>query len=389
MSNSNLARNGVAVVLATLLCVACSSGSGSGGGSPDPGPGPGPGPGPDPDPDPGEPDEFDVLALYQFSIHAPDNDPLLVFVPGLGDSGGTLSLRHSVPGQGLTGTLSTENGEITIAIGSELLLEEMAETPELFGELTLTTTAAFVVPENDWATAGQLVVAISDDEVILTVNDEGTGVRLDFDEGANGVVDETVDLTWAEFGQLSDDAPFWQQLADFGYGAKTGFLFDLIEVAISGLELIGPDLQAAGTLVESCDAFSDEGWVVPPPPPVIPDSGLLNLTWFDDSGDGAVGSGDSFEKLFDYCLDTESGNSDLRLSNGTLVLANLVQEVDDGLLVRMALEGESATGRAGGIVFDDYELFEIDAGGTGGSTSIDDSVTINGRLILVFEAPDP
>ncbi len=383
MNSSNMARNGMAVVSAAILCMACSSGSGGGGGSPGPGPGNGNGNGN------GGPDEFDVLALYQFSIHAADDDPLLVFIPGLGEGGGTLSLRHSVPGQGLTGTLSTETDELTIAVGSELLLEETAETPELFGELTVTTTAALVVPANDWATAGQLVVAASDDEVILTVNSEGTGVRLELDAGANGVVDETVDLTWAEFGQQGDDAPFWRQLADVGYGAKTAFLFDLVEVAISGLELIGPDLQAAGTLALSCDAFSDEGWTVPTPPPVIPDSGLLNLSWFDDSGDGAVGSGDSFEKLFDYCLDASMGESDRKLSNGTLVLANLVQEVEDGLLVRMALDGESATGRAGGVVFNDYELFEIRAGGVDGSTNISDSFQINGRLILVFEAPDP
>ncbi len=393
-------RSWLPVLLVASLCVGCSSGSSSGGAPTVPG-GPG-GPG-----GPGNgggngggngsgngggngggDEEFEFLTVYAYQMHSAEDDPLSVRIVGNGDGGVTLRITHDTP-HGVSGIVDFETGEIVIDLGSTLVFEETTDTPIYLTEpITVTTTVPWVVPAEGPATAGQLLISIENESNTSVTVNSGIGVNIFHDIGPTGEVDESVNLTWSEFLNLEDGAPFWQVLAEFSYNAKTDFLFNLVAIGLQGMDYIDEDLEDAGSIVLSCDAFSSLGWAVPPPPPVIPDQGLATFTWLDDSADGSAGSGDSFQRNFDYCLEI-GGDEQHPVYNNTVALNNLVRQVDDGLLVRLSFDGESSAGRAGGIAFDDFEMIEVYQSNADipDSVAIAEHMVINGRLQLVLEAP--
>jgi hypothetical protein len=113
-----------------------------------------------------------------------------------------------------------------------------------------------------------------------------------------------------------------------------------------------------------CDAFSHLGLSVPPGNPAIPDEGLLTFSWLDDSADGFVGAGGSFEMAFDYCLDVEDPSEDSHdMYNGDVGLNSLTEVVTDransSFITRIGWEGPGVAGRPGGIEFNSLTLFDV------------------------------
>ena len=169
------------------------------------------------------------------------------------------------------------------------------------------------------------------------------------------------------------------------------FVIELMGFGIAGFDLVLDELADTSPVVVTCDAFSDLGLSVPPPPPAIPDAGLTTFTWVDDSTDGGVGPGDSFDTDLDYCLTiVEAVDEDQVMLNGLFSLNSYTEVVENNTLVRIGWEGVSPAGRPGGVVFDDLQEFEVyDADGPGGSNvaRVHLGATINGRMTLVLTEP--
>ena len=232
-----------------------------------------------------------------------------------------------------------------------------------------------------------MVVRRGAERVLVSVWPLGMGVSVDWDENNDGVLEDGVFLSWDEFDNLPDTAPEWQQLASFAYSATVDFMLELAEWSIAGIALIDDDLVTLSPIVEPCDAFSAAGLAVPPSPPVIPDQGYLTFTWYDDAASGSVNPGDSFSMGFEYCwMDmTDFGEDYSPLFNGLIGMNSWTEVVDNDILTRIGFEGTSPAGRAGGLVFEDFEMWEtwVDMGVT---VAHRDAV-VNGRLEVVFFAP--
>jgi hypothetical protein len=367
MNGNPLKTRWLLVVLVAAAGVACSSGGNGGDGGDDGGDG-----------------EITVLPRYEFQLTSNPETPIVVQVPMA--EGTSLRLTHLGDGPGIFGDFIYETGAFSIFGGSSLVVEEVGLAP-LFGDFDVQATQTWVIPVDEFATSGAMVVRRGAAQVFVTVLPAGAGVLVQWDENNDGTLESEVPLSWDEFDDLPDTAPEWQQLASFAYSATVDFMLELAEWSIAGIALIDDELVTLSPIVAPCDAFSGAGLAVPPSPPVIPDRGSLIFTWYDDAASGSVNPGDSFSMGFEYCwMDmTVFGDDYSALYNGLIGMNSWTEVVDNDILTRIGFEGTSPAGRAGGLVFENFEMWEtwVDMGVT---VAHRDAV-VNGRLEVVFFAP--
>lgn len=337
------------------------------------------------DDDSGGDGDLTVLPRYEFQLTSHPETPIVVQV-SIDELEG-LRLSHLGDGPGIFGDFNLQTGAFSIFGGSSLVIEELAAAPVLFGDFDIQATQTWIIPAEEFATAGAMVVRRGNERVFVTVLPAGTGVSVEWDENNDGTLDDEVALSWDEFDDLPDVAPEWQQLGSFAYSAAIDFMLELAEWSITGLELIDDDLVTLSPIVAPCDAFSGAGLAVPPPPPVIPDEGFLTFTWYDDSASGSVNPGDSFSLGFEYCwMDmTVFGEDYGSLYHGQIGMNSWTEVVANSVLTRTGFEGMSPSGRAGGLEFEDFEIWEtwVDMG----VTVAHREAVVNGRLEIVFIAP--
>jgi hypothetical protein len=366
MNGNSLKTRWLLVVLVAAAGVACSS-SGSDGDKLAPGDG-----------------DITVLPRYEFQLTSNPDTPVVVQVPT--GEGTVLRLTHLGDGPGIFGDFTYETGAFSIFGGSSLVVEDVGQLP-LFGDFDVQTTETWVIPVDEFATSGAMVVRRGAERVFITVRPLGMGVSINWDENNDGVLEDGEFLSWDEFDDLPDTAPEWQQLGSFAYSATVDFMLELAEWSIAGIALIDDELVTLSPVVAACDAFSGAGLAVPPSPPVIPDQGSMIFTWYDDAASGSVNPGDSFSMGFEYCwMDmTVFGDDYSALYNGLIGMNSWTEVVDNDILTRIGFEGTSPAGRAGGLVFEDFEMWEtwVDMGVT---VAHRDAV-VNGRLEVVFFAP--
>jgi hypothetical protein len=366
MNGNSLKTRWLLVALLTAAGVACSSGSS------------------DDDSGGGDDGEVTVLPRYEFQLTSHAETPIVVQVPT--GEGTTLRLTHLAEGPGIFGDFNLETGAFSIFGGSSLVIDDVGLLP-LFGDFDIQATATWVIPVEQFATSGAMVVRRDAERVFVTVLPAGAGVSIEWDENNDGTLEDEVSLSWDEFDDLPDTAPEWQQLGSFAYSATIDFMLELAEWGITGIELIDDDLVTLSPIVAPCDAYSGAGLAVPPPPPVIPDEGFLTFTWYDDAASGSVNPGDSFSLGFEYCwMDmTIFGEDFSSMYNGLIGMNSWTEVVASNVLTRTGFEGTSPSGRAGGLVFEDFEIWEtwVDMGDT--VAHLD--AVVNGRLEIVFFAP--
>lgn len=371
MNGNPLKTSWLLVVLAAAAGVACGGGGGGGGNGGDDGDGGGDG-------------DITVLPRYEFQLTSNPETPIVVQVPMAEST--ILRLTHLGDGAGIFGDFTYETGTFSIFGGSSLVIDDVGPSP-LFGDFDVQATETWVIPVDEFATSGAMVVRRGAERVFVNVGPLGMGVSVDWDENNDGVLEGGVFLSWDEFDNLPDAAPEWQQLASFAYSATVDFMLELAEWGIAGIALIDDELVTLSPVVAPCDAFSGAGLALPPSPPDIPDQGSMIFTWYDDAASGSVNPGDSFSMGFEYCwLDmTVFGGDYGFLYNGLIGMNSWTEVVDNDILTRIGFEGTSPAGRAGGLVFEDFEMWEtwVDMGVT---VAHRDAI-VNGRLEVVFFAP--
>ncbi|MEJ2521583.1 MAG: hypothetical protein P8080_01660 [Gammaproteobacteria bacterium] len=333
-----------------------------------------------------------LLPSYAYELVSSGDDPITVVAP-LGEDGAdvTLILFHEDENPGMFGMFDLEDGTMTVREGSGLVVNGTAQNPNLFRGFSFEVTGDWVIPIDGPPTQGSMVVNRPFELVYVDVTADGL-LQLGWDPVPDGVIDEEVFLSFDELDDFLDsDAPEWQKLGVVAVEIGGNFVVDLMAYGVAGFEAIVDELADVSPVTVSCDAFSDLGLAVPAPPPDIPDQGLMTLTWLDDSNDGNVGPGDSFDTDLTYCLMiVEPLDDDQIALNGNYSLNSYTEVVENDVVVRIGYEGESPAGRPGGVVFDDLQQFEVyDADGTGGSNvaTVHLGATINGRMTLVFTEP--
>lgn len=338
-----------------------------------------------------------LLPVYRYQVNTQFfEDPIVVQVP-MGENL-LISLGCPFGCPIIQGEYELQTGDLTIETGSHTVVAEVHEPYQLFGRFEVSVTDSFRLPFESLPTSGRLRIDVLPyltgvGRVELAIRPAGAGVALFLDLGANGSIDDQVNLSWDEFGELlGSDAPEWQQLGAFAYGVMVDVVPALSEFGVAGIELImaiREQLPAVSRVTAPCDAFSDLGLSVPPPPPFIPNQGFLTFAWHDDAASGTVNPGDSFNLGFNYCL-LAFADDDSEMLNGLIELNSWTEVVTSGVLTRVGFEGVSPAGKPGGLVFKNFELWEVwDADGAGPGTiaAVHLGARVNGRMTVVFFAP--
>jgi hypothetical protein len=365
MNGNTLKTRWLLVALVAAAGVACSSSSNDDNGSG------------------GDDGEVTILPRYEFQLTSNAETPITVQVPMGKDA--VLRLTHLGDGPGIFGDFNFETGTFSIFGGSSLVVDDAGLSP-VFGDFDVQVTEAWVIPADAFPTSGAMIVRRGAERLFINVG-FGMGVSVDWDQNNDGVLEDGVFLTWDEFDNLPDTAPEWQQLASFAYSSSVDFMLELTGWGIGGLLMIDDALVTLSPIVAPCDAFSGAGLAVPPPPPDIPDQGWLSFTWYDDAASGSVNPGDSFSLGFDYCwMDlTVVGEDFGALYNGLIGMNSWTEVVTNDVLTRTGFEGTSPSGRAGGLVFEGFEIWEtwVDMG----TTVAHLGAVVDGRMEIVFSAP--
>lgn len=333
-----------------------------------------------------------VLPTYAYTMVSVADDPITVAAP-LGDNGDvTLRLSHLEPAGGMFGTYTVDEGVFTVSAGSSLVVDELGDQIQFQGDFDIEVTSDWTLPVDGPPTEGALKVTsreiLRNESVYVEVTSTGS-VTLSHDALDDGTIDEEITLSWEELDDVMDsDAPDWQKLAVFAIQVGGEFVLELAGYGIGGLELVVDELADASPVTVACDSFSSIGLAVPPPPPDIPDAGMLTFTWVDDALDGLVGPGDSFDIDSMYCLAVMEPLEDEQIMlNGLVSLNSYTEVVEDNTLVRIGFEGTSPGGRAGGVHFSDLERYEVYGSGGSNVATVHLGALINGRMTLVFTEP--
>lgn len=330
--------------------------------------------------------EVVLLPSYAYELTSMASDPITVVAP-IGDSGDvTLTLTHIGDGPGMFGTYTVADELFTIAEGSTLVVNGTEQNPNLFRGFEIAITGTWIIPVDGPPMEGSMVVNRPFELVYVDVTADGL-LQLRWDAIGDGTIDGEVVFSFEELDAVMDgDAPEWQKLGIAAIQIGGEFVSELMAYGIAGFELIVDELADVSPLTVTCDAFSDIPLAVPPPPPTIPDAGLMTFTWLDDSGDMQVGPGDSLDADWTYCLMiTEPLEDEQIMLNGQYSLNSYTEVVVDGTLVRIGFEGTSPAGRPGGVLFDALEQWEVYPGESG--TVAHRGALINGRMTLVFTEP--
>ena len=339
-----------------------------------------------------------VPPVYEYELASvPPDDPIVVDAP-FGD-GVRLEIGCIYGCPNLKGEYNFETGDFTIDAGAHLTVRELNQPAQLFGMFAIAVSETVTVPSESRPTSGTievdsyLPVGSGLGFVDVIVLPGGAGVRLALDQNNDGTIETQVEKTWEEFGELlGSEEPQWQQLGAFGYAVMVDFMPELLQYGLAGILLVETSaevLPGLNPVIGECTAFSSVGLSVPPPPPVVPDQGFETFAWFDDAISGDVNPGDSFSLDFDYCL-LYFPDDDSDLNNGLIEMNSWTEVFTDGVLTRVGFEGTSPAGKPGGLVFQDFEMWAVwdaDGGGPGTATEASLEATVNGRMTVVFFAP--
>ena len=325
-----------------------------------------------------------VLPTYAYTMISVADDPITVVAPLLEEGDVTLALGHA-EGGGMFGTYTVEDGTFTIDVGSDLEVTEVGTTFALYGDFSIDVTTTWVFPPEGPPTQGAFTLTGFMQTADVEVTTEGA-LRVVY-EGGMAPPEEVV-LSFEQLDEIMDDpeTPTWQKWVIFALQIGGDFVPELASYGIGGFDLIVDELADVSPVTVACDAFSSIGLAVPPPPPTIPDEGMLTFTWVDDAADGSVGPGDSFDMDTMYCLSVVEPLEDEQIMlNGLVGLNSYTEVVTNNTLVRIGFEGTSPAGRDGGVHFDDLERYEVY--GSQGTTVAHLGALINGRMTLVFTEP--
>jgi len=275
-------------------------------------------------------------------------------------TGGTETVQFT--GLNMNGTYDRNTEEVTLVNGGN---------PGPLVTLVssgLGTLPLGVIEELRWVggqdpTRGAYEVRASATEIIrVTVDNTLPGVRIN--QTINGQATGSASFTWLQFEDLyGTAAPAYQQTACFSYGARwlvfeqAGHMVDAIELITSREAEL-----AAGPVTVLCDPY----------PPPAGARGTIRYEWIDVSGDGTVGSNDTFSITFDQCWVNDPADDIDKIINGSATLSQFADSAATPVVV------------GGDMSFSNFVITETEEVTPGVFTTLTDTVTINGGFELYF-----
>jgi hypothetical protein len=268
------------------------------------------------------------------------------------------------------GTINTDTGEFTIDSTSTM---DADTGSAFFGIFSADVTQTIRVPEGAEPTAGQIEVIIGSDKITVTINNSIPGVTVDLDTGNNGTVNDSVDVSWANFDFDNAGIPAFAQQAAFAFGSS-GFILEQAELILEAAQVIDENelsFVPNVTFPITCDTFSP----LTPPAGVTVDPGSADFTWSDSVSDGEINTGDNFSVELNQCWQNETADLDDTLLDGTLNLNSFF------------FGGADDSCRIISFGFDDVQYVNLNISDTstdtvGGSVTIDTTLMVNGTFSL-------
>lgn len=212
-------------------------------------------------------------------------------------------------------------------------------------------------------TRGEYVVVASATEYIrVTVDNIVPGVKVD--NMINGLAVGSGTFNWLEFENLyGSAAPAYQQTACLAYSAR-GLVFEQAGHMIDAIELITSREAelAAGPVTVFCDSY----------PPPAGARGTIRYEWIDASGDGTVGSNDTFAITFTQCWVNDPADDIDKIINGSATLSQFADSAAAPVVV------------GGDMSFSNFVITETEEVTPGVFTTLTDTVTINGGFEIYF-----
>lgn len=341
-----------------------------------------------------------LLPTYDYNIgrgidtNGDESNGITVSVPL---NGSTISLRvdpHPVLGTFQCDPATEECGLAQINPGTFLdVFDETA--PLIVGDLQIQITEQVIIGVSGLPVIGRIQIesmaapdGLGEGFIIIEMGScmGGAGVNI-YD---NGTMVRC--YTWNDFEQLFDTStdPV-EQLAAFGYQIIE-FLFGQVEFITSIIGVIDENaalLQQAGTIDETCDAFSAAGLTVPTniTGRTVPDQGMRSLSWVDANSNSMLGPGDDFVGTLNECWFNDSADNVDELLNGTGSFHGYVKNVDMNREVITALGFTSVTPPApGGVFYTEFTISETEepAPGTAEITSV---IGLGGGISIMFTEP--
>lgn len=364
----------LAVVLITAFGFATIIASGGGGGG---------------DGDDGDGDVI-LQSIYDYRIISGNTspsggDPLTVNLT-IDEQPVTLSLTHP-DGAGISGTYETTTGnQVLIETNTAMIIQDVSANP-VINDFTLDVTDLFIFqdfPANPFPISGGILVTREGDPqpdpITISVIDNNPLDAVPDVRITVGMA--TSEFTWLEFEALEDDptANEDHQFAAFSYDSLM-FMLVMLEFSVNALEDIG-DLEAvltSGPVVETCDAFADEGLSAPPG---IPDAGELTVTWNDDNSDGTLNPGDGFNWLLADCWDNDPTDNIDDLLNGEIDTIGYTEVITSAGLIDI-IGFEPFGDDPGGVIFTNFSFTETDS--STNPPTLEEVTTLNGGFSIIFQ----
>ena len=200
--------------------------------------------------------------------------------------------------------------------------------------------------------------------------------------------------TWKQLDDLlgADGAPTWVQQASLAAS-----IMDLVATqmvmsmdTILTIEDSRAALEKDKTLAIPGDAFSKNAHPGSPPGNV-PDQGQRTLAWTDTSGDKKIGPADDFSWSCLWYWDNDPTSAIDSLIFGTINLKGFQEAKTttgkDTLLTSAGFAPDAAKGKAGGVIYDDFNMFETLESPAGTFTiNTAKAKTLNGGFSISFAA---
>jgi hypothetical protein len=212
-------------------------------------------------------------------------------------------------------------------------------------------------------TRGEYIVRTSVTEIIrVAVDNTLPGVIIS--QVINGQTTGSASFTWLQFEDLyGSAAPAYQQTACYTYGAR-GLVFEQAGLMVNAIELVTSREAelAAGPVTVLCDPY----------PPPAGARGTIRYEWIDASGDGTVGSNDTFAITFDQCWVDDPADDIDKILNGSAMLSQFADSAEAPVVV------------GGDMSFSNFVITETAEAAPGVYTTLPDPTTINGGFEIYF-----
>jgi hypothetical protein len=197
-------------------------------------------------------------------------------------------------------------------------------------------------------------------------------------------------LSFEEFDDLdlAGEVPDWVAYARFGIGAMD-VLLEQAELVWQLSLLIDDDLKPGGLgiFAEYCSSFAEAGLIAPP---ALADRGFLEVQWIDDSADGQVGTGDSFDFIFHQCWLNEAGEDFTDLLDGRLEGVSFQGAGEGAFPLEVGFMGQ-AQAKPGGVYHRNLLVSEVEQ--VLGTAEVSETITLGGLttyngLSILFSRTD-